>query len=165
MNCISRQAAVPVSMCQYSYHWLSCCCCSCPRSRQCLRFRVEDISTRTLCNGHAEIDIQANPGDAHARIVLVLARQVRVVAMVVVMSGVRMASMSTLLDGGGGGGGRRHCCRCRCWAGGSGAGAYGVHDVRPLVGAACLGRSVVESRGRGRGQNTALTRQREDASF
>lgn len=161
MNGISRQAAVSVSICLYLYRWPSCCS-SCPLEEQCLRFRVEDISTRTLCNGHAEIDIQANPGNAHAGIVLILARQVRVVAMVVVMSGVRMARVSTLGRGGGGGG--RHCCRCRCRAGSCGAGADGVDNVRPLVRAAtCLRRSV-QSRSRSQ-QNAALAREREDACF
>jgi len=53
---------------------------------------IEDVSAKALADGHAQVDIEANSGNAHAGIILVLGQQKRVVMVMVVMQ-VRMASM------------------------------------------------------------------------
>lgn len=59
-----------------------------------LTLTVEDVTAEPLAHGHAQVDVQANAGDAYAGIVLVLGQQEGVVVMVVM---VRVASMSTAL--------------------------------------------------------------------
>lgn len=49
-----------------------------------LTLAVEDITAYPLTHGHAQIDIQANAGDADAGIVLVLGQQECVVVVVMV---------------------------------------------------------------------------------
>ena len=63
----------------------------------CLLFRsdvltltIEDITSYPLAHGHAQVDIEANAGDAYAGIVFVLGQQECVVVVVVM---VRVASM------------------------------------------------------------------------
>lgn len=53
-----------------------------------LALAVEDITAESLADRHAQIDVQANSGDAHARILLVLRHEVRIVVVMVVPVGV-----------------------------------------------------------------------------
>jgi hypothetical protein len=46
---------------------------------------VEDVAANSLSHRHAQIDIQANAGDAHASVVLVLGEQEGVVVVVVMV--------------------------------------------------------------------------------
>lgn len=69
-----------------------------------LALAVEDIAPGAFADGHAEIDVEANLCDAHARVLLVLGEQVGVVMGVVVMRVARMAAGLRLRLGGGHGG-------------------------------------------------------------
>lgn len=54
--------------------------------------RVEQVATHALGYGHAQIGEEADPGDAHACVVLVLGREVDIiVVMVVAVAGVAVA--------------------------------------------------------------------------
>ena len=57
-----------------------------------LALAVEDIAPGAFADGHAEIDVEANLCDAHARILLVLGEQIGVVMGVVVVRMARMAA-------------------------------------------------------------------------
>lgn len=59
-----------------------------------LTLAIEDVSTKALADGHAQVDIEADSGNAHASVILVLGQQKGVVVvMVVVVMQVRVASM------------------------------------------------------------------------
>jgi hypothetical protein len=51
---------------------------------QSLTLTIEDVSSEPLANGHAQVDIETNPGDAHAGVILVLGEQESVVVVMVV---------------------------------------------------------------------------------
>jgi hypothetical protein len=51
---------------------------------QMLTLAIEDVSSKPLTNSHAQVDIEANPGDAHAGVILVLGEQEGVVVVMVV---------------------------------------------------------------------------------
>lgn len=76
-----------------------------------LALAVEDVASGALADGHAEIDVQADAGDAHAGILLVGGEQVRIVVGVVVVRVARMAAGLRLLLrlGGHGGWGNVSC--------------------------------------------------------
>ena len=59
-----------------------------------LTLAVEDVAADALANGHAQVDIQANSGNAHASVILVLGQQECVIVMMVV---VRVAGMAPRL--------------------------------------------------------------------
>lgn len=82
---------------------------------------MEDVATDTLAHGHAQIDIEANSGDAHAGILFVLRSEIRVVVVVVVAMGV--ASV-----------GARLRLRRRDAHGGRGNVSYAVDGFRPMEG-------------------------------
>lgn len=67
-----------------------------------LTLAVEDVSAEAFADGHAQVDVQANPGDAHAGVILVLGQQEGIVMVMVVVVG--MASMPPGLRGVGHGG-------------------------------------------------------------
>lgn len=60
-----------------------------------LTLAVEDVAAHALADGHAQVDVQANAGDAHAGVVLVLGQEKGVVMVVVVV--VRVAGMAACL--------------------------------------------------------------------
>ena len=63
--------------------------------------RVEGVAARALDDGHAQVGVEADARDAHARVVLVLGREVDVVMMmmvvVVVVMVVRVAGVASFL--------------------------------------------------------------------
>ena len=61
-----------------------------------LTLAVEDVASKALADGHAQVDVEANLGDAHASVILVLGQQERVVVVMVVVG---MASMLPFLRG------------------------------------------------------------------
>ena len=64
--------------------------------RAVLTLAVEDISAKALADGHAQVDIEADSGDAHAGVMLIFGQQERVVMVVmVVVVEVRVASVSS----------------------------------------------------------------------
>jgi hypothetical protein len=74
-----------------------------------LTLAIEDVSSKPLAHGHAQVDIEADSGDAHARVILVLGEQEGVVVVMVVTGMVaclRMAGhggrseVSFAMDGG-----------------------------------------------------------------
>ena len=62
-----------------------------------LTLAVEDVASKALADSHAQVDVEANLGDAHASVILVLGQQERVVVVMVVVVG--MASMLPFLRG------------------------------------------------------------------
>lgn len=56
---------------------------------------MKDVAADALAHGHAQVDVQANAGDAHTGIVLVLGDEVCVVVMVVPV--VRVAGVGARL--------------------------------------------------------------------
>jgi hypothetical protein len=60
---------------------------------------VEDVAADALAHGHAQVDIEANSGDAHAGILLVLGHEVTIVVVMVVA--VEMARVGARLRLGG----------------------------------------------------------------
>jgi len=54
---------------------------------------IEDVATKALTNGHAQVDIQANSSNAHAGIILILGEQESVVMVMMV----RVAGMAPRL--------------------------------------------------------------------
>ena len=57
--------------------------------------RVEGVATQALCDGHAQVGVETNAGDAHAGVGLVSRRQVGiVVVMMVVAEAVGMAGVA-----------------------------------------------------------------------
>lgn len=61
-----------------------------------LTLAVEDVASKALADSHAQVDVEANLGDAHASVILVLGQQERVVVVMVVVG---MASMLPFLRG------------------------------------------------------------------
>lgn len=61
-----------------------------------LTLAVEDVASKALADSHAQVDVEANLGDAHAGVILVLGQQERVVVVMVVVG---MASMLPFLRG------------------------------------------------------------------
>ena len=59
-----------------------------------LTLAVEDVASKALADSHAQVDVEANLGDAHAGVILVLGQQERVVVVMVVVG---MASMLPFL--------------------------------------------------------------------
>jgi hypothetical protein len=59
-----------------------------------LTLAIEDVSSKPLANSHAQVDIQANPGDAHAGVILVLGKQESVVVVVMVAAMVACLRMA-----------------------------------------------------------------------
>lgn len=57
-----------------------------------LTLAIEDVSAKALADGHAQVDIEADSGNAHTSITLVLGQQKGVVVVMVVVQ-VRVASM------------------------------------------------------------------------
>jgi hypothetical protein len=49
-----------------------------------LTLAIEDVSSKPLAHGHAQVDIQADSGDAHAGVILVLGQQEGVVVVMMV---------------------------------------------------------------------------------
>lgn len=80
-------SAVSAVLCQISL--LSLVHCS-----SALTLAVEDVAAHALAHGHAQVDIEADTGDADASIVFVLGQQEGVVVVVVV---VRVAGMPAAL--------------------------------------------------------------------
>ena len=60
-------------------------------------FRVEHVATHTLGYGHAQVRSEANSGDAHASIILILGREVDIVVVMVVSVAVAMAAVASSL--------------------------------------------------------------------
>lgn len=60
-------------------------------------FRVEHVATDALGHGHAQVGKEANSGDAHARVILVLGGEVDVIVVMVVSVAVAMAAVASSL--------------------------------------------------------------------
>jgi len=52
--------------------------------RECLTLTIEHVAAKALAHGHAQIDIEANTGDADAGVILVLGEEEGVVVVMVV---------------------------------------------------------------------------------
>jgi hypothetical protein len=59
-----------------------------------LTLTVEDVSSEALADGHAQVDVEANLGDAHAGVILVLGQEESVIVVMVVVG---VAGMVPLL--------------------------------------------------------------------
>jgi hypothetical protein len=81
-----------------------------------LALAIEDIAPCAFADGHAEVDIESNLCDAHARILLVFGEQVGVVVSMVVVRVARMAAGLRLRLGGGHG--KRGSVLCAVGSGG-----------------------------------------------
>jgi hypothetical protein len=74
-----------------------------------LTLAVESVAANALAHGHAQVDVEANTGDAHAGIIFVLGYEERVVVGMGVA--VRVAGMAACVRvHGSGGGGRSRSC-------------------------------------------------------
>lgn len=86
-----------------------------------LTLTIEDVASEALADSHAQVDVEANLGNAHAGVILVLGQEEGVVVVMVVMTGV-----ASFLRG------ARHGGRGKEW--------FAVDGRRPVAERRCMRR-------------------------